>query len=220
MIVRNWMQENPTFIGGDAAVIEAKRILTKGSLRALPVVDNGRLRGVVTRAHCLRAAEAVTRSQDPHELDFFVNRLKVKDIMVRNPETVEAGDTMEHALFKGQENGVSQFPVMENGAVVGIVSASEIFYLAAQLLGAWEHWSGITLDNVAIGKGVLCQIARVVEIAGATLYAIYPLTKQGAKEKRVVMRLGTEDLDGVVAALVNAGYQVVESSPDVQGNHT
>ncbi len=218
MIVHNWMQENPTVIGGDTPVVEAKRILTQESLRALPVVDDGRLRGVVTRAHCLRAAEAVTRRQDPHEIDYFVNRLKVKDIMVRNPETVEAGDTMEHTLFKGQEKGVSQFPVVENGAVVGIVSASEVFYFAAQILGAWENWSGITLDNVAVGKGTLAEIAVAVEAGGATLHAIYPLTKKGTTSKRVVMRLETENIDVVVAALSDAGYHVVESSSDVQGN--
>ncbi len=219
MIVRNWMQENPTIIDGDTSVVEAKRILTEDSLRALPVVDDGRLRGVITRAQCLRAAAAVTRCQDPYEIDYFVNRLKVKDIMVRNPETVQADDTMAHTLFRGQENGVSQFPVMEDGAVVGIVSASEIFYLAAQLLGAWENRCGITLDNVAIGKGVLAEITGLVESSGATMHAIYPLTKQGADKKRVIMRLDTEDLDAVVTALGDAGYSVVEASSSIHEGH-
>ncbi|HER26859.1 MAG TPA: CBS domain-containing protein [Rhodospirillales bacterium] len=220
MIVRNWMQENPTIIGGDTLVVEAKRILSEGSLRALPVVDDGRLRGVVTRAHCLRAAEAITRNQDPHEIDYFVNRLKVKDIMVRNPETVEVGDTMAYTLFKGQDKGVSQFPVMDDNAVVGIVSAAEIFYLSAQLLGAWENWCGITLDNVAVGKGTLAEIAVFVESQGATLHAIYQLAKQDTREKRVVMRLDSKDMDAIVAALIEAGYHVVESSTNVRGSRS
>ena len=72
-------------------------------------------------------------------------RLKVKDIMVRNPATVRATDTMEHCLLKGQELGVAQFPVVEGEKVVGVISANEIFQLAAHCLGAWERRSGVTL---------------------------------------------------------------------------
>ncbi len=216
MIVRNWMREEPTLVDSDTLVLEAKRILTRNNLRALPVVDEGRLRGIVTRASCLRASECVTRTQDPHELDFFVTRLKVKDIMVRNPETVEIDDTMEHTLFKGQEIGVSQFPVLDNEKVVGMVSASEVFYMAAQLLGAREDWSGITLDNVEIERGTLAKIAGVAEEAGATLHAVFPLSKEGARDKRVILRLETGDLGTVVSALGAAGFQVVESTLNVK----
>ena len=132
MIVRNWMNREPHTIGGDVLVTEAKRILTEKNLRALPVVDGeGRLRGLVTRAICLRAAENVMRAQDPYEIDFFTKRLKVKDVMVRNPATVDADDTMEHCLFRGQEDRMSQFPVLDSGKVVGVLSASEVFRLAA-----------------------------------------------------------------------------------------
>ncbi len=220
MIVHNWMQENPTIINGDTPVVDAKRILHESSLRALPVVDDGRLRGVVTRAQCLRAAEAVTRNQDPHEIDYFVNHLKVKDIMVRNPKTVKATDTMEHTLLMGQENGVSQFPVMEDDQVVGIVSATEVFYMAAQLLGAWENWSGITLDKVKNGNGTMAEITEIVGSNGGTLHAIFPLKKPDTDQKRIVMRLEADDLESIVAAFSQAGYHVVETSSNVQGSST
>ena len=42
MIVRNWMQHNPTLVDGDTLLAEAKRILTENNLQALPVIENGR----------------------------------------------------------------------------------------------------------------------------------------------------------------------------------
>ncbi|MBI1943362.1 MAG: CBS domain-containing protein [Betaproteobacteria bacterium] len=134
MLVRNWMRADPITIGGDTLVVEAKRLLTENSLHALPVVESGKLRGLVTRHILLRAGHYVMRTQDPDELDYFATRLKVKDIMVRNPATVEASDTMQHCLRKGRQLGVAQFPVMEEGQVVGIISANEIFQLAAHCL--------------------------------------------------------------------------------------
>ena len=96
MIVRNWMQSNPMVVSGDTLLSEAKRILTEHNLHGLPVVDAGRLRGLITRANCLRAAHFALRTQNTDELNFFSTKLKVKDLMVRNPTTIDANDTMEH----------------------------------------------------------------------------------------------------------------------------
>jgi phenol phosphorylase subunit delta gamma len=138
MIVRKWMKANPVTVTGDTLVTEAKRLLTDHNLHALPVVEGGKLRGLVTRHILLRAGHYVLRTQDPDELDFFATRLKVKDVMVRNPATVQASDTMQHCLRRGRELGVAQFPVMEAGEVVGIISANEIFQLAAHCLEVHE----------------------------------------------------------------------------------
>ena len=63
MIVRNWMQANPMVVSGDTLLSEAKRVLTEHNLHGLPVVDGGRLRGLITRANCLRAAHFAPLAQ-------------------------------------------------------------------------------------------------------------------------------------------------------------
>jgi acetoin utilization protein AcuB len=217
MIVRNWMQPNPVTVDGDTLVSRAKEIITERNLPGLPVVDDGRLRGLVTPAHCLRAAHFVTRTQNPDELDYFVTRLKVKDIMVRNPATVDASDTMEHCLSRGLELGVSQFPVLEDGRVVGMISAAEIFSLTTHFLGAWGSPSGLTLALPRSGPGVLGRIVDVAEIAGAVLLALYPITRSGTRlasgfsEKRLIVRFHAADVGVVAAALEAAGFRVLES---------
>ncbi|MFH1870452.1 MAG: CBS domain-containing protein [Pseudomonadota bacterium] len=135
------MKTNPMTIPSDTLVSEAKRLLSINNLPALPVVENGRLRGLVTRANLLRMGHFVLRTQSTDEFNFFVNRLKVRDVTVRNSATVQSDDTMEHCLLKGQNLGTAQFPVMDGEEVVGIISAKEIFQLAAHCLGAWEQRS-------------------------------------------------------------------------------
>lgn len=216
MIVRNWMQHHPTLVNGDTLLSEAKRILTEHNLQALPVVDDGRLRGMVTRQHCLRAAHFVARTQSADEYSFFANRLKVKDIMVRNPATLDAQDTMEHCLQVGQELGVAQFPVVDKGEVVGMISANEIFSLAAHFLGAWEKRSGVTLAPVEMKPGVVGKISDIIEAAGAQVQAIYPIGKpedvnpQERHSKKVIVRFHSPDVESVVAALEKEGFKVLE----------
>ncbi len=217
MIVRNWMQANPMTISSDTLASEAKRLLSENNLHALPVVDDGRLRGLVTRANLLRMGHFVLRTQNPDEFNFFVTRLKVKDIMVRNPATVEAGETMEQCLLRGQELGVAQFPVVDGEQVVGVISANEIFQLAAHCLGAWERRSGVTLAPLELGPGVLGRVADAVEGAGAVLQALYPIGRHerhadaGDLKKKVIIRFHAADVREVVSALEAAGFPVIES---------
>ncbi|HEX6017981.1 MAG TPA: CBS domain-containing protein [Burkholderiaceae bacterium] len=218
MIVRNWMQTDPVVVPSDMLVSEANRILTEGNLHALPVVDDDHLRGLITRANLLRVGHYVSRAQNADELDYFVTRLRVRDIMVRNPATVQATDTMQHCMRKGRQLGVAQFPVLDGERVVGVISANEIFALAAHCLGALEQRSGLTLAPVRMGPGVLGHIADVAEGAGAVLQALYPITtardgpEYGAGDKKVVIRFHAAAVGDVVSALEAAGFPVLESS--------
>jgi acetoin utilization protein AcuB len=221
MLVRNWMQANPIVVGSDTLLSDAKRIITEHNLHGLPVVDDGRLRGLITRANCLRSAHFVLRTQNINELNFFTNRIKVKDVMVRNPATIDANDTMEHCLQVGQERGIGQFPVMDRGQVIGMISANEIFSLAAQFLGSWEKRSGVSLAPIELKPGTIGKIASIIEAAGGEVQSIYPLCKpetgqQKHCRRKVIIRFHSDNTQNVVKALESAGYPVVES---VHGSH-
>ena len=217
MTVKHWMQSHPITIPGDTLVSEAKRILSDNNLHALPVVDNGQLRGLVTRANLLRMGHFVMRTQSTDEFNFFVNRLRARDVMVRNPSTVRRDDTMEHCLRKGRELGMAQFPVMDGEEVVGVISANEIFQFAAHCMGTWERRSCVTLAPLSLGPGILGRIANVAEEAGAVLQAIYPICYRSAPDegdfpaRTVIIRFYAGDFDKVVAVLTAAGFSVLES---------
>lgn len=139
MLVRDWMKTTPTKIPSDTLVTEAKRLLIDNNLNAVLVVDDGRLRGLITRHNIMRMSHYVMRTQNSDEINFFVNRLKVRDIMVRKPATVQVDDTIRQCMRYGNELMVAQFPVLEGDQVAGIISAKEIFQLAAHFAGALDE---------------------------------------------------------------------------------
>ncbi|HEU5293956.1 MAG TPA: hypothetical protein VFU71_04125, partial [Burkholderiaceae bacterium] len=51
---------------------------------------------------------------------------------------VQAGDTMQQCLRRGRELGVAQFPVLDGERVVGVISANEVFQIAAHCLALIE----------------------------------------------------------------------------------
>jgi len=225
MIVKNWMKSDPVTVVPDTLVSEAKRLLTENNLHVLPVLQGDRLRGLVTRSDCLRAAHFVSNTQSPDEFAFFTERLKVKDIMVRKPATIEVNDTMEYCLEKGKALGVGQFPVLDEGKLVGIISANEIFALAANFLGAWERRCGVTLAPLPLEPGLIGKISGIVAEAGADVQAIYPIGKaqppdyEVSKEKKIIIRFCGATTEEVAGALERAGYQVLESVTGNPMNH-
>lgn len=218
MIVRNWMKPAPTTVTGDTLLSEASRLFAETSVQGLPVIEDGRLRGLLTRTSCLRAAHHVARTQSPDEFAFFSTRLRVRDLMVRNPATVDADATMEAVLQRGQELQIGQFPVVDQGAVVGMISANEVFALAAHFLGAFERRSGVTLAPMTIAPGTIGRVTDIVEAAGGEVIAIYPIGngKQPDALKKLIVRFHGPCVSEVTAALERAGYTVVESVQDAQ----
>lgn len=221
MIVGNWMQQSPKLIGSDMLLTDAEHLLTESGQSALPVVDDGRLRGLLTRQQCLRAAHFVARNQSTDEYDFYVQRLKVKDVMCRRPVTMQVGDTMEECLRRGQELGIGQFPVLDGDRVVGVIGSTQVFLLAAHFLGAWEKRSGVALGPIEMQPGTIGRISDLVEGAGAEVLALYPIAHDadsgGRKQSKVIVRFRGGAIDKVAAVLVAAGFPVMEQVDAAHG---
>ncbi len=216
MILRNWMERDPVTVTGDTLVSEAVMMVVEKNLRALPVVEDGRLRGLVTRKDLQGCATAVARAQNKHETEYFLQRLRIKDIMIRMPHTVDAGDTVEYTMLKGQQELIRNYPVMEDDKLVGMVSSLELFEALSQILGAGEVWCGITLEPQLIQSGTIKEVSSVVEDTGATLYGVFTMRLPDSDKKRIILRLETDDLGRVEKALADAGFAVLESNPAVQ----
>jgi acetoin utilization protein AcuB len=210
MIVRNWMRKDFVTIQSDALLAQAMALINEHSHRYLPVVDGGVLRGVLRRRDLYEAATAVTATMNVHELRYFNERLKVKDIMIRRPKTIDAAEPVESAMRKGAEWGVSFFPVMDQGEMVGTVSYEEIFETFSQILGVREDWVGITLEGLEMEQGTLKSLAEALDESGAVAQTVFTLRHRGREGKKVVVRLRTSRLDRVLEHLRARGYRIME----------
>ena len=105
MFIKNWMRKKVLTISSEMNANSAMRLLEENKLPFIPVVDNGVLRGILTRRDIRGAASAVTATQNVHEMNFFNKQVKVRDLMVRKPLTVSMNDTIETALEIGSEMG-------------------------------------------------------------------------------------------------------------------
>ena len=82
---------------------------------AVLVMDGDRLEGILTERDILKAV-AVGLTEES----------RVRDWLTKNPETIDASDTTEHAAALMIHGGFRHLPVLHGGAVVGIVSIRDL----------------------------------------------------------------------------------------------
>lgn len=213
MLVKNWMLPQQYSIPSNALATEAAMLIRDHNLKMLPVVDEGRLRGVVHRRDLSEAAMCVTGSGDACEMNYFCNKLKVKDLMVRMPTTVSVYESVEETLIKGLELTMSSFPVMDGEQVVGVVSDREIFVTLFKLLEAGTDRLRVTLADVTLEKGTLSDILTAVEETEGTARAIFALPDDSTDKVRVVIRAESSHPEAVRKALEERGFTILEFSP-------
>ncbi len=211
MLVRNWMRKDPTTIPSDMTARDAHKLFNELKTPFIPVVDSGRLRGLLARRDIRQAASFVTASESVHEMNFFNNRMKVKDLMVRKPVTLSIDDTVETALSKGSQFGRTFFPVLEGERLVGTVSDRDIFRTLRQILGVDEKLYSVTLENDFPATEAIKEIVLLVYEAGAALYSLFTLSDPVSGKKRLLMRIKTRDPASVKKALREQGLHILEA---------
>jgi acetoin utilization protein AcuB len=210
MIIKNWMLPNQYSISSNSLAVEAVMLIREHNLKMLPVVDEGRLRGVVHRRDLSEAALCVSGSGDVCEMKYFCNKLKVKDVMVRMPVTINVNDSVEDTLIKGKEMMMSTFPVLDGDQVVGVVSDREIFVTLFKLLEAGKYRVRITLSGVHLESGTLSDVLRVVDERGGTARAVFTVPEKDNGTVRVVLRAECENPEAIRKALEEKGYTILE----------
>ncbi|MDR3553607.1 MAG: CBS domain-containing protein [Syntrophobacteraceae bacterium] len=210
MFIANWMLKEPVTINSDMTAAHARQLFQELKVPFLPVVDDGKLRGILARRDIRQAASFVTASQSVHEMNFFNTRMKVKDLMVRKPVTLSITDTVETALEQGVKLGRGFFPVMDGDKLVGTISDREIFRTFYQLLGVDEKLCGITVEADEFTGQTGNDIVRTACSAGAALHSFFMLKDPQTGKKRMMMRLRTPSLPAVLDALGQKGYRIIE----------
>ena len=126
-LVQNWMTSDPITIASNATLPEAHRLMKENSIRRLPVVDNGKLVGIVTWGDIreAEASDAITLSV--YELHTLLDKLQVGQIMTRNPITIRPTTSIARAAQIMLEHKIGGLPVVSHGKLVGIITESDIF---------------------------------------------------------------------------------------------
>jgi CBS domain-containing protein len=125
--VRDIMASPALTIGPDTPVPAAIALMRQHGIRHLPVVESGRLVGMISRGDLREASITASINADQYELHFLLSKLTVAKLMSRKVYTVTADAFVVHAAELMTEHKIAGLPVVdEKGGVIGIVTDSDL----------------------------------------------------------------------------------------------
>lgn len=83
MEVRDWMTKEVLTVSGATGIRGTAELMKAQKIRHLPVVERGRLIGIVTDRDVRDAIPSQATSSESHELHNLVDNVRVRDIMSR-----------------------------------------------------------------------------------------------------------------------------------------
>lgn len=135
-LVKNWMTRDVITIVPDTSLHEAHRLMTEKRIRRLPVVDRGKLVGLVTLGDVRSAEPSAASTLSVWEMNNLLAKLKVSEIMTREPVTISQEATISTVAEIMLEKKFSGLPVVDDqGKLVGIITESDIFRLVVREWG-------------------------------------------------------------------------------------
>jgi len=212
MRTKDLMTKNPITVDSETLVLDAQRIMKENNIRRLPIMDKGKLVGIITQHDLLEAAPSPATSLSIHELNYLLSKMKVKEIMKKNPVTLTPDTPFEEALRIGQEKKIGSFPVVDNGKLVGIATESDIIRFVTRILGIKEEGSRITIEGLGGKLGDLERIVSIVNQHHTIVLSMMSLPRPEKKDWMIVLRLKTNDPDPIVKDFRKAGFNVTYSS--------
>lgn len=127
-LVKDWMSRDVVTAVPTLGLLEAYSLMRKHDIRRLPVVENGRLLGIVTSGDIREARPSTATSLSAWELNYLLANLTASEVMSQPAQTISPEATIGEAADIMLGRKISGLPVVDSsGRLVGIITESDIF---------------------------------------------------------------------------------------------
>lgn len=210
MKVKNRMSGNPITVELDTSVTEASTLMKEHNIRRLPVLDKGKVIGIITLSDLNQAAPSSATTLSTHELNYLLAKTKIKDIIPKKQKviTISPEKYIETAAKLMRENKISGLPVIDdNGKLVGLVTETDIFDAFIDILGVKRDHTRIDF-YVSDRPGAMAEITGLVAQKGKSITNTVLYFDNKKNMYRMVLRIEELNCDDVIDALKDRGYEV------------
>jgi len=186
MLVKNWMSRNVFTITPEDSMQDAVYLMREHKVRPLPVVKNDKVVGIVSETDIKRASASDATGLDVHEILYLISKIKIKDIMSKNPITVHEDLTVEETAEILMKEKISGVPVLDNeGKILGIITRDDLFNVLISLSGLGKK--GIQLAfQVEDRPGSIKELTDIIREHEGRIASILSSAERAPEGYRIV----------------------------------
>ena len=124
--VREFMTTSLVTLEPESFMEEAILLEMRRKIRHIPIVDNGKLVGIVTDRDIKRAMPSLLTGTDRETHERVMKGTKVSQIMTKSPLTTSPDTPLKDAVKVLCDRKFGALPVVQGGAVVGILTETDL----------------------------------------------------------------------------------------------
>jgi acetoin utilization protein AcuB len=186
MLVKDWMSKEVITIDASEPMQHAINLLMEHNISMLPVMEDGKLVGIVTDRDLKRASPSDATLMDIQQVLYHLSRLEVGAIMSRYPVTVPIDFTIEESAEILLKNNISGCPVVDGeGEIRGVITKNDLFKALISLSGLGKRGVqfGFLLED---RPGSIKEVTDVIRAHGARLGSIMSSYEKAPEGFRLV----------------------------------
>ncbi len=195
MLVRFWMTKDPVTVGPRTGAAEALGLMQERKFRRLPVVDEGRLVGIVTDANLTSALQYYAGRFDKARQKRDFSGIQVQNIMTPSPFTARPDTPVAEVARLMQDRKIGGVPIVDKGKVVGIITESDIFHALLSVLGFGLPGMPLTF-LLPHDPDALHEVMRILKARGLGLHALATVHDYSPSQSMVMAHVEGKDVNG------------------------
>ena len=209
MSIKDFMSTEVITVSPQTPIFDAVDLMKQHQIHRLPVVEGGKLVGLITEGVIQGAMPSKATSLSVYEVNYLLNKTNVKDIMIKQVETIGPDALLEDGIVKMRSNNIGVLPVVEADKVIGIITNNDIFDAFLKITGYYAGGTRVTLAIEKDDRGILANITKVLAKEG---FSILTIVVNRESDKTIVeIQVESKEAKQVESSLTAAGYQVVSS---------
>ena len=126
LTVRDLMANNPTTLDLNETLDLAEDIMNLGRIRHMPVIEGGKLVGIISQRDLFRSALITALGFGRRTTRALIKTIRIKEIMTKNVVTIAPDTRIEDAARAMVKGKIGCLPVVQDDRLVGILTETDI----------------------------------------------------------------------------------------------
>ena len=208
MLAKDYMTRNVVTVHPDDFLIDVRKTMQEQSIRHIPVVDGGKLVGIVSLNTIRDAAPSKATDLSIHEIHYLLSKMRIRDVMKKNVVTCGPDDHVEDVAKVMQSKRIGAVPVVEKGKLLGILTNDDMFRILMKILGMDTPGKRITLE-MDRGRGeLIVDIVKTIKSRGKFIKSLLSVESHHTGRQMVILHLDESDMTEVVDTLRSQGFDI------------
>lgn len=207
MFVHQRMTTNPFTTTPRASIPEAEAQMSERGVRHLPVVDGGRVVGVISLNDIRAALPSKATTLSAQEATYLVSKLNVAQVMSKPALSIAPDALLEEAAVLMRDEKIEMLPVVDGDELVAVITESDLLDAFIDMLGFRDRGTRLTIE-ARDEPGVLSKLTGIMGTHHANIQHL-AVHRGHLDTSVVVVGVNTHNTEAIEADLAAQDMRVV-----------